>query len=126
MRFFLKQKTAYEMRISDWSSDVCSSDLARRPRAPASRGAAAASAPRPPARRERRRRSCEVGLDMAADPLAHRRGEIAGQSGQRDCAVVRARGVDAQVRQAEPAFDRPLPPVDMLDAPEGTDRVGAE
>src|SRR3546814_10514097 len=25
---FLKQKTAYEMRISDWSSDVCSSDLA--------------------------------------------------------------------------------------------------
>src|SRR3546814_11755437 len=31
--FFFKQKTAYEMRISDWSSDVCSSDLARRRRA---------------------------------------------------------------------------------------------
>src|SRR3546814_4420285 len=29
--FFFKQKTAYEMRISDWSSDVCSSDLSRRP-----------------------------------------------------------------------------------------------
>src|SRR3546814_1366597 len=29
MFFFFKQKTAYEMRISDWSSDVCSSDLAR-------------------------------------------------------------------------------------------------
>src|SRR3546814_274709 len=28
--FFCKQKTAYEMRISDWSSDVCSSDLAGR------------------------------------------------------------------------------------------------
>src|SRR3546814_17981548 len=28
MFFFFKQKTAYEMRISDWSSDVCSSDLA--------------------------------------------------------------------------------------------------
>src|SRR3546814_1065180 len=28
--FFFKRKTAYEMRISDWSSDVCSSDLARR------------------------------------------------------------------------------------------------
>src|SRR3546814_19249793 len=27
--FFFKQKTAYEMRISDWSSDVCSSDLGR-------------------------------------------------------------------------------------------------
>src|SRR3546814_18309526 len=31
--FFFKQKTAYEMRISDWSSDVCSSDLQRQ-RAP--------------------------------------------------------------------------------------------
>src|SRR3546814_5988024 len=28
MFFFFKQKTAYEMRISDWSPDVCSSDLA--------------------------------------------------------------------------------------------------
>src|SRR3546814_13892584 len=31
--FFFKQKTAYEMRISDWSSDVCSSDLLSRARA---------------------------------------------------------------------------------------------
>src|SRR3546814_3658278 len=30
--FFFKQKPAYEMRISDWSSDVCSSDLHRRHR----------------------------------------------------------------------------------------------
>src|SRR3546814_4068277 len=30
MIFFFKQETAYEMRMSDWSSDVCSSDLARR------------------------------------------------------------------------------------------------
>src|SRR3546814_4133287 len=29
--FFFKQKTAYEMRISDWSSDVCSSDLNKPP-----------------------------------------------------------------------------------------------
>src|SRR3546814_15937382 len=29
--FFFKQKTAYEMRISDWSSDVCSSDLTPAP-----------------------------------------------------------------------------------------------
>src|SRR3546814_2038486 len=48
--FFFKQKTAYEMRISDWSSDVCSSDLA----APAGRacevrhlGAAHRTRPRP-------------------------------------------------------------------------------
>src|SRR3546814_3772531 len=32
MFFFFKQKTAYEMRISDWSSDVCSSDLGEQPR----------------------------------------------------------------------------------------------
>src|SRR3546814_10652584 len=31
--FFFKQKTAYEMRISDWSSDMCSSDLQARNRA---------------------------------------------------------------------------------------------
>src|SRR3546814_3579338 len=31
--FFFKQKTAYEMRISDWSSDVCSSDLFVLPKA---------------------------------------------------------------------------------------------
>src|SRR3546814_6192620 len=36
--FFFKQKTAYEMRISDWSSDVCSSDLDA-----AGRGVAAAN-----------------------------------------------------------------------------------
>src|SRR3546814_5773406 len=38
--FFVKQKTAYEMRISDWSSDVCSSELIGtrgRPRGPGKR-----------------------------------------------------------------------------------------
>src|SRR3546814_12769636 len=35
--FFFKQKTAYEMRISDWSSDVCSSDLPAAAPAPAPR-----------------------------------------------------------------------------------------
>src|SRR3546814_2639695 len=34
--FFFKQKTAYEMRISDWSSDVCSSDLVARAKMPPS------------------------------------------------------------------------------------------
>src|SRR3546814_13829044 len=51
--FFFKQKTAYEMRISDWSSDVCSSDLPAR-LAPAGRqarfglAAAPSSPPSPP------------------------------------------------------------------------------
>src|SRR3546814_2122832 len=41
--FFFKQKTAYEMRISDWSSDVCSSDLLENdPDVPALIGASAA------------------------------------------------------------------------------------
>src|SRR3546814_916808 len=39
--FFFKQKTAYDVRISDWSSDVCSSDLIRRPARPTSTGATA-------------------------------------------------------------------------------------
>src|SRR3546814_10421243 len=37
-RFVFKQKTAYELRISDWSSDVCSSDLSRRERVPGAGG----------------------------------------------------------------------------------------
>src|SRR3546814_2655861 len=36
--FFFKQKTAYEMRISDWSSDVCSSDLYIAPGKPQQNG----------------------------------------------------------------------------------------
>src|SRR3546814_8773602 len=51
--FFFKQKTAYEMRISDWSSDVCSSDLTRS----ASRTGSSASAASPCARRGRARKS---------------------------------------------------------------------
>src|SRR3546814_11031967 len=47
--FFFKQKTAYEMRISDWSSDVCSSDrLLRRPQP---RGSDRALSSRPEGRR---------------------------------------------------------------------------
>src|SRR3546814_6744320 len=54
--FFFKQKTAYEMRISDWSSDVCSSDLGR-PAAQAGpcRQPAARPARRDPERHPRRR-----------------------------------------------------------------------
>src|SRR3546814_20258897 len=70
--FFFKQKTAYEMRISDWSSDVCSSDLPRARRArrafPGARRSAVCRRPSAAAwawrrsggacvRRDRRRRS---------------------------------------------------------------------
>src|SRR3546814_19620771 len=46
--FFFKQRTAYEMRISDWSSDVCSSDLCRRTPAAVPRPPATHPIPRPP------------------------------------------------------------------------------
>src|SRR3546814_2979023 len=50
--FFFKQKTAYEMRISDWSSDVCSSDLsAGAARGPASNPAGAVRSSPPRCRR---------------------------------------------------------------------------
>src|SRR3546814_10907868 len=53
---FFKQKTAYEMRISDWSSDVCSSDLAGRAAAAAGSGADDAGADdEGPGRSEERR-----------------------------------------------------------------------
>src|SRR3546814_6004293 len=50
--FFFKQKTAYEMRISDWSSDVCSSDLGCRARdlAAVQRGSDGAATGDPPRR----------------------------------------------------------------------------
>src|SRR3546814_4050744 len=64
--FFFKQKTAYEMRISDWSSDVCSSDLSAstagpyvRPRPPTRAPARRRRAPPPGAARGRRARSEE-------------------------------------------------------------------
>src|SRR3546814_1696370 len=73
--FFFKQKTAYEVRISDWSSDVCSSDLAR------------AADRTPPAPRRGRR-----GLRRGGDLVVHQRGRrgalwrghlVARQSDQR-------------------------------------------
>src|SRR3546814_21033333 len=68
--FFFKQKTAYEMRISDWSSDVCSSDLAER-------------RDRLPARRLRaRRRPCGA-VALLAKRTARR-----GRSGERQIAQI--------------------------------------
>src|SRR3546814_4241635 len=66
--FFFKQKTAYEMRISDWSSDVCSSDLEL------------------------------AGLDGGADAVEHERrasraGAVAGGSGGLEARHYRGGGV---------------------------------
>src|SRR3546814_112668 len=57
--FVCKQKPAYELRISDWSSDVCSSDLYRRPRR--------RRPPCPVSTRERRRNGPRVGSSLSVD-----------------------------------------------------------
>src|SRR3546814_13118474 len=76
--FFVKQKTAYEMRISDWSSDVCSSELA-----------------------QASRHSGEVGLEIVALDMRAKQAEtsleygarariaVPGQCGGRDAAMRR-------------------------------------
>src|SRR3546814_10607495 len=61
--FFFKQKTAYDMRISDWSSDVCSSDLDADQRLPFDHGKAA--------------------LGQAGDGADDGHGEYHGRAGQK-------------------------------------------
>src|SRR3546814_4485436 len=78
--FFFKQKTAYEMRISDWSSDVCSSDLFRR-HGPVRRSHAGVAAGGPAG-------ACAAGLGAVAlaRRLAHRRHGAGGADGVRGAA----------------------------------------
>src|SRR3546814_6913055 len=70
--FFFKQKTAYEMRISDWSSDVCSSDLAEHPER---RGDAKPVADEPESadRTEDEDRTKQRQRPLCAPPQRHRR-----------------------------------------------------
>src|SRR3546814_7518292 len=73
--FFFKQKTAYEMRISDWSSDVCSSDLRARPAesiSPSWCGRRAPARAEPPAAPQPRRGSRFRPLRLSR---IHRRGD---------------------------------------------------
>src|SRR3546814_2411173 len=101
--FFFKQKTAYEMRISDWSSDVCSSDLPerrvrRRPRdgdGPARRlHRERARSGRSDAPRALRRELGNGGAppERARRDLRHHPADRAGGSGDGGCAG-RSRGV---------------------------------
>src|SRR3546814_19544035 len=66
--YFYKQKTSYEMRISDWSSDVCSSDLPARAGRPSTRDDAPARPDAIADRAENRRSRSPA----AARPLHHR------------------------------------------------------
>src|SRR3546814_1914947 len=86
--FFFKQKTAYELRISDWSSDVCSSDLPSvaglPPRSPAR---PVESLARPDRRREPWRRACAESIGERADRVVfvdiHARCLVPGQRDDR-------------------------------------------
>src|SRR3546814_7256900 len=99
--FFFKQKTAYEMRISDWSSDVCSSDLAAlRSCDGRSRWALPLYEPRLHSRRRRRR-----GADAA----------LSG----RPC---RRRGQGAARRHDPPPQQRPAGRRCPVDPPRGSER----
>src|SRR3546814_8651963 len=76
--FCFKQKTAYEMRISDWSSDVCSSDLAARSASAASsRVCSHALSPS-------QGRSCATAISAGASPsasiAADRKSVVSGKS----------------------------------------------
>src|SRR3546814_15485914 len=82
--FFFKQKTAYEMRISDWSSDVCSSDLNPAAVAAAAlcvrRAAVAATRAHATAIADAWRRFISVaGRDIAARSAGEHRAAVAAQ-----------------------------------------------
>src|SRR3546814_489338 len=78
--FFFKQKTAYEMRISDWSSDVCSSDLIHQEERPAEPG-------EPPGDQERRQAAADIrqgqGHDVRDEQIRGPAPEIAARASSR-------------------------------------------
>src|SRR3546814_19034518 len=109
---FVKQKTAYEMRISDWSSDVCSSDLAQDTGSAAPevclRGEQAGDRPDGRDRPDLGRRVCPAGGgggDHLADPgRARRRGAGARAvraGGLQPAAVAAAAGLGLRARREE-------------------------
>src|SRR3546814_1644269 len=80
--FFFKQKTAYEMVISDWSSDVCSSDLSR---------SRAERDPRTRRRRARNPRGRRGALRKCRTP-PHRNGPSVGRTFRMSAAAAPAKG----------------------------------
>src|SRR3546814_17434567 len=90
--FFFKQKTASEMRISDWSSDVCSSDLRQRIAQIALHGRTAEAKHTADEQREQRPRQAQIdhdrplyGIAAAQKPVDHLRGgKRGGTDGHRD------------------------------------------
>src|SRR3546814_8451554 len=112
--FGFNQKTAYELRISDWSSDVCSSDLAghRRPATPGRRAARAARGPATdirPRRTDPLRRSGGADRGKRRDPDRRRgRHRVAGHRGWDPFRLAPRRSRRRRDRRAPPAC-RALP-----------------
>src|SRR3546814_18175061 len=109
--FFFKQKTAYEMRISDWSSDVCSSDLLVRIEMAKGRLAA-------------RRQQKVVHADAILDNFEHRARAVRPQAvarGQPDRlliiegSAVRQRLAGVVGHEGDHVADLPAPRVDYLE-----------
>src|SRR3546814_1857599 len=95
--FFFKQKTAYEMRISDWSSDVCSSDLIKE--AKSLRGRAAAVAQTLAAWRERKASEVDRPVRYLLADLALV--SMAQRPPKDEADLRRVRGLDAGKRQGD-------------------------
>src|SRR3546814_4599877 len=120
--FFFKQKTAYEMRISDWSSDVCSSDLV-----PDRRGPVRPLRPRPRGARFRRRPRGDSDLRARragrAARIAHRvlvRAALLGAP--RRVAAGDSRHRDRPAPADEGLFRRPAVPAQVRRRPRDTRR----
>src|SRR3546814_4495179 len=106
--FFFKQKTAYEMRISDWSSDVCSSDLETRDarQQPPGRGAE----PQPAPEGEASRDLCHGGANVGQGCLHPRAPSAATGSAARPRRPGRRRHLEtleAEGRRHGAAAERP-------------------
>src|SRR3546814_5826315 len=86
--FFFKQKTAYEMRISDWSSDVCSSDLARCDRTRQTKGESDAFHPQGDDRAGGACRAAARGAGAGSG--ARRKDDRSDRSGRKDTSGARA------------------------------------
>src|SRR3546814_3412799 len=103
--FFFKQKTAYEMRISDWSSDVCSSDLH-------DADARAAALPQKVAQQGRLAAPEKAGDDSERDRIMHVAGlpgshRSADRSGVRKDPRQTSRRLPGWERSANDLVDRP-------------------
>src|SRR3546814_3600806 len=112
--FFFKQKTAYEMRISDWSSDVCSSDLSTNRRRLAARRVRPSGAVVPPRARAKGTAStamamAAIGVAVAPRPASGRTDARGGH--RRHPRLARAEGIPAAIH--EPSLARRPDPGDV-------------